>query len=288
MSTYLLAYTIGEFDFIEQKSKNGVQVRVYTPVGKTEQGEFALDVAVRCLDFYEEYFKIRFPLPKVDLIAIPDFDAGAMENWGLITYREIALLFDPQNSSSLAKQWIAMVVCHELAHQWFGNLVTMKWWDDLWLNEGFACFMQHFSVSHIMPELNIWEQFIPDYSNVLSLDSLHNSHPIQVPVNHPNEIAEIFDAISYKKGASVIRMLYNFIGNENFQKGMHHYLNKFAYKNTVTDDLWNSLEEASNQPIRSMMNSWVKKKGYPIINVTTRQDGSNRIISSDRVLKFLE
>lgn len=215
MSTYLVAIVVGEFEFIEGKTSEGLQVRVFTPVGKTEQGVFALDVATKAVPFYSGYFGIPYPLPKLDLIAIADFSAGAMENWGLVTYRESCLLVDPQNTSSLRKQWIGLVVAHEIAHMWFGNLVTMEWWTDLWLNEGFATFMEFLCIDNLFPEYNIWTQFVTDtYTPALALDALHNSHPIEVPVGNPSEIDEIFDEISYHKGASVIRMLHRYISNE--------------------------------------------------------------------------
>ena len=171
-------------------------------------------------------------------------------------------------------------MCHEVAHQWFGNLVTMEWWKELWLNEGFASFMQYLAVDRLLPEYHIWQQFITlAFTTALSLDALHSSHPIEVPVNHPSEIEEIFDQISYQKGASVIWMLYNYLGDGVFQKGMHAYLSKWAYKNAVTEDLWNSLEEASKRPVRSIMSTWTRQKGYPLIQVTSRQDGSSRVLT---------
>lgn len=277
MSTYLLAFIVGEFDFVEQKTSRGMPVRVYTPTGKSEQGRFALDVAVKALAYYEDYFKIDYPLPKMDLIAISDFCAGAMENWGLVTYRETALLIDEGNSSAHSKQWVSLVVCHELAHQWFGNLVTMEWWTHLWLNEGFASFMEYLATDHCHPKFDIWTQFVShDYMRGVELDALDNSHPIEVPVGHPDEIDEIFDAISYSKGASVIRMLHNWIGDECFRKGMHNYLTKFAYKNAFTEDLWEALEEASGKPVQKVMTSWTKQMGFPVIDVScsSRTDNS--------------
>jgi len=277
MSTYLLAFIVGEFDFVEDTDKDGVKVRVYTPLGKKEQGEFALDVAVKTLPFYKDYFNIAYPLPKIDLIAIPDFAAGAMENWGLVTYRETALLIDPANSSASTKQWVALVVGHELAHQWFGNLVTMEWWTHLWLNEGFASWIEYLCVDFCIPEFDIWTQFVTsDYMRALELDALNNSHPIEVPVGHPSEVDEIFDAISYSKGASVIRMLHDYIGDADFRKGMHEYLTKFQYKNAFTEDLWASLGEASGKPVNKVMTTWTKQMGFPMLTVEVidRKDDS--------------
>ncbi|XP_066305336.1 puromycin-sensitive aminopeptidase-like [Branchiostoma lanceolatum] len=279
MSTYLLAFVVGEYDYVEGKDADGVLVRVYTPVGKKEQGKFALEVAVKTLPFYKEYFKIPYPLPKIDLIAIADFAAGAMENWGLVTYRETALLIDPENSSSHAKQWVALVVGHELAHQWFGNLVTMEWWTHLWLNEGFASWIEYLCVDFCLPEYDIWTQFVStDYTGALKLDALKNSHPIEVPVGHPDEVDEIFDTISYSKGASVIRMLHDFIGDEDFRKGMNLYLTKFMYKNTFTEDLWASLGEASGRPVDKIMSTWTKQMGFPVLEVSAKQEGTSRVL----------
>ncbi|MBN3293815.1 PSA aminopeptidase, partial [Polypterus senegalus] len=272
MSTYLVAFVVGEYDFVEGKSSDGVLVRVYTPVGKAEQGRFALEVATKTLPFYKDYFNVPYPLPKIDLIAIADFAAGAMENWGLVTYRETALLIDPKNSCSSSRQWVALVVGHELAHQWFGNLVTMEWWTHLWLNEGFASWIEYLCVDHCFPEYDIWTQFVSaDYTRALDLDALDNSHPIEVSVGHPSEVDEIFDAISYSKGASVIRMLHDYIGDEDFRKGMNAYLLKFQHRNASTEDLWDCLEQSSGKPIAAVMSTWTKQMGFPIIFVDQEQ-----------------
>lgn len=278
MSTYLVAVVVGDFDYVEDKDSDGVLIRVYTPIGKSEQGKFALEVAKCALPYYKDYFQVAYPLPKMDLIAIADFSSGAMENWGLVTYRESCLLVDPDNTSAVRKQWIALVVGHELAHQWFGNLVTMEWWTHLWLNEGYASFVEFLCVEHLFPEYDIWTQFVTDtYIRALELDALNSSHPIEIPVGHPSEIDEIFDDISYNKGASVIRMLHNFIGDQDFRKGMNLYLTKHQYGNTFTEDLWAALEEASNKPVKDVMSTWTLQKGFPVITVekeTQNPDGS--------------
>ncbi|XP_051165800.1 puromycin-sensitive aminopeptidase [Leptopilina boulardi] len=287
MSTYLVAVVIGEFDYVENKTSDGVVVRVYTPIGKKEQGEFALEVATKVLPYYHNYFGISYPLPKMDLIAIADFSSGAMENWGLVTYRETCLLVDPQNTSTVRKQYIALVVGHELAHQWFGNLVTMEWWDDLWLNEGYASFVEFLCTEFLFPEYDIWTQFVTDiHTRALELDALRNSHPIQVPVGHPSEIDEIFDDISYCKGASVIRMLHSYIGDDDFRKGMKSYLTKYSYANAKTDDLWSSLEEVANKPVRSVMPTWTKQQGFPLVQVEQRRE-ENNVIVTFRQKRFL-
>lgn len=273
MSTYLLAFIVGDLEYIEGYTKNKVHVKIYTTPGKKEQGRFALDCAIKSLEFYEEYFDIKYPLPTLDMIAIPDFSSGAMENWGAITYRESALLVDEENSSLNNKQWVALVIAHELAHQWFGNLVTMRWWTHLWLNEGFASYIEYLAVNKLFPEWDIWTQFTThDLGVALRLDSLKNTHPIEVEVHHPEEIGEIFDEVSYSKGASIIRMLANYLGEENFRNGLRHYLKKHSYKNTETEDLWDSLEKISHKPVRKIMKNWTSKGGYPVLDVKIEKD----------------
>lgn len=268
MSTYLLAFIVGEFEYIEGKTKSGVLVRVFTTPGKKEQGRFALNVAIKSLEFYEDYFKIAYPLPVLDMIAIPDFAAGAMENWGAVTYRESTLLIDTEKSSVGNKQWVALVIAHELAHQWFGNLVTMEWWTHLWLNEGFASFIEFLAIDSIFPEWDIWTQFVSaEMGSALSLDALKNTHPIEVSVGHPAEISEIFDRVSYEKGASILRMLWKYLGEKDFRDGLRHYLKKHAYSNAKTEDLWQALEEVSGKPVGKIMKNWTSKPGHPLVRV---------------------
>ena len=272
MSTYLLAFIISELEYVEGKTKNNVKVRVYTTPGKKHKANFALDTALKALEYFNNYFKIPYPLPKLDLIAISDFESGAMENWGLVTYRETQLLFDEKESSIGVKQHATTTICHELAHQWFGNLVTMKWWDDLWLNEGFASWIEYKSSDYLHPEFDMWTQFITDEKiPALNLDTLNNTHPIEVKVINPGQINEIFDAISYNKGACVIRMLEEYLGDDIFREGLKYYLNKFKYGNAVTEDLWKSLEKVSKKPVRKLMHLWTQQPGYPIINATQKK-----------------
>ncbi|KAF8688813.1 hypothetical protein HU200_042141 [Digitaria exilis] len=266
MSTYLVAIVVGLLEYIEGVTPEGTKVRVYTQVGKSSQGKFALDVGVKSLHLYKDYFGTPYPLPKLDMVAIPDFAAGAMENYGLVTFREVALLFDEESSAESSKQSIAITVAHELAHQWFGNLVTLEWWTHLWLNEGFATWMSHLAVDSFFPQWNIWTQFLDDTTAGLKLDSLEESHPIEVEIHHASEVDEIFDAISYDKGASVIRMLQNYLGAERFQKALASYIRKFAYSNAKTEDLWAVLEEKSGEPVKNLMTTWTKQQGYPVIN----------------------
>eukprot|EP00298_Acanthocystis_sp_HF-20_P016068 c21365_g1_i1.p1 GENE.c21365_g1_i1~~c21365_g1_i1.p1 ORF type:complete len:865 (+),score=378.69 c21365_g1_i1:31-2595(+) len=284
MSTYLLAFVVGEFEYLEDKTKRNLPVRVWAPLGKKEEGSFALSVATQTLDFFTDYFQIEYPLPKMDMIAIPDFAAGAMENWGLVTYRNVLLLYNPQTTPTAAKQRIAYVVGHELAHQWFGNLVTMEWWTDLWLNEAFATWAGWDVVDHLFPDWKVWDQFlVNEYARGQDLDSLKSSHPIEVEVKIAEEVDEIFDAISYSKGASVLRMLVNWLGEENFQKGMRNYLNRHQYKNTLTVDLWKALSEGSNQNVSELMDGWTQQMGFPVVKVA--KDGNKILVSQTRYLK---
>ncbi|XP_009334713.2 aminopeptidase M1-like isoform X1 [Pyrus x bretschneideri] len=270
MSTYLVAVVVGLFDYVEDHTSDGVKVRVYCQVGKADQGKFALHVAVKTLELYKDYFAVPYLLPKLDMIAIPDFSSGAMENYGLVTYRETALLFDEKHSAAANKQRVATVVAHELAHQWFGNLVTMEWWTHLWLNEGFATWVSYLATDSLFPEWKIWTQFLDELTAGLKLDGLEESHPIEVEINHAAEVDEIFDAISYKKGASVIRMLQSYLGAEVFQRSLASYIKKHAYSNARTEDLWAALEEGSGEPVNELMNSWTQQKGYPVISVKVK------------------
>lgn len=269
MSTYLVAVVVGSFDYVEDFT-DGIKVRVYCQVGKANQGKFALHVAVKTLDLYKQYFGVPYELPKLDMIAIPDFAAGAMENYGLVTYRETALLYDDQHSSAVNKQRVASVVAHELAHQWFGNLVTMEWWTHLWLNEGFATWVSYLATDSLFPGWKVWTQFLDEYTEGLRLDGLAETHPIEVEINHAAEVDEIFDAISYRKGASVIRMLQSYLGAENFQRALAAYIKKHAFSNAKTEDLWAALEDESHQPVNKLMNSWTRQKGYPVVSVKVK------------------
>ena len=268
MSTYLLAFIVGDLVSVEADAADGTRVGIWTTPGKENQAQFALDTSVALLGYFNDYFGIPYPLPKLDHLAIPDFAAGAMENWGAITYRETALLVDPENSSAGTRQRVAEVVAHEMAHMWFGDLVTMEWWDDLWLNESFASWMGTKAVDWLFPDWEMWTQFVNmDTNRALSLDGLKNSHPIEQEVKNPAEVSQLFDAISYSKGASVIRMLEQFLGPETFRQGLNRYLSNNMYANARTQDLWSALEEESGQPVTSIMDSWVKQMGYPVLQV---------------------
>jgi len=280
MSTYLLYIGIGEFEFIEDKLDN-IKIRTATIPGKSHEGKFALDLTKKFLKYFQDYSQIPYPLPKLDLLAIPDFAAAAMENWGAITFREILLLFDPEKTSTRIKKRIAEVIAHELWHQWSGNLVTMKWWNDLWLNESFATYMAYKAVDHYFPEWNMWEDFIEgETEGAFNADSLKTTHPIEVKVKSPNEIEEIFDEISYGKGGSVLRMIESHLGEETFRKGVSNYLKKYQYKNAIASDLWNSLAKISNSPIKEIMESWISQAGHPILKL--KQQNERLILTQKR------
>lgn len=282
VSTYLIYLGVGEFEYLTGKIGK-TQISVITTKGNKSKGKFSLDLGKKLLTSYEKYFGIKYPLPKLDLIAVPDFAAGAMENWGAITFRETILLYDPKTSSTRTKQFIAEVISHEIAHMWFGNLVTMKWWNDLWLNESFATFMATKFVDKFYPEWDLWNQFVEDAMNVaMGLDSLKTTHPIDVKVNSPSEIREIFDAISYDKGGCVLRMLEHYVGEPNFQKGLKKYLSDFKYKNAKGQDLWDAIGKASKMPVTSMINTWLKQPGFPLVEIN--QDGNTLKLKQKRYL----
>tara|TARA_Y100000590_G_scaffold470731_1_gene668917 strand:+ start:3897 stop:6521 length:2625 start_codon:yes stop_codon:yes gene_type:complete len=276
MSTYLIAFVIGNLVSIQKKSTHGTMIRIWATPDKKDQCGFALETSLKLLDYFNEYFAIPYPLPKLDHIAIPDFAAGAMENWGAVTYREIALLITPNDSSVLAKQRVASIIAHEMAHMWFGDLVTMKWWNDLWLNESFASWMGDKAVNEIFPEWEVWTEFVSsDTNRGLALDGLANSHPIEQTVNNPSEIEELFDAISYSKGASIIRMLENYLGEDLFREGLRHYIKTHSYSNAETNHLWESLSLKSKKNVKSIMDSWTKQTGYPIIHTKFKRVNNN-------------
>ncbi|KAG0651145.1 Aminopeptidase 2 [Hyphodiscus hymeniophilus] len=286
MSTYLVAFIIGELNYIETKEFR-LPIRVYAPPSQDiEHGRFSLDLAARTLKFYEEKFDSQFPLPKMDMVAIPDFSAGAMENWGLITYRMVDLLFDEKTSGASTKERVAEVVQHELAHQWFGNLVTMDFWDGLWLNEGFATWMSWYSCNTFYPEWKVWESYVTDtLQSALSLDSLRSSHPVEVPVKRADEVNQIFDAISYSKGSCVLRMISKYVGEDVFMQGIRNYLKKHAYGNTQTGDLWAALSQASGKDIGKVMDIWTKHVGYPVVTVTENEKDNTIHVKQNRLLR---
>ena len=283
MSSYLLAFVIGELHKKTARTESGVEVNVWaTPAQNENTLDFALDIATRSIDFYDEYFGVKYPLPKSDHVALPDFSSGAMENWGLITYRESCLLADPELTPESSRRFIATVIAHELSHQWFGNLVTMQWWNDLWLNESFANMMEYVAIDALQPDWHMWEDFATnEVTAALRRDSLDGVQSVQADVNHPDEISTLFDpAIVYAKGGRLLVMARKLIGEEAFRAGLKSYFEKFAYKNTVGNDLWQELESASGQPIVNLMNAWISQPGLPVVSVSSSHDAT--ILSQER------
>merc|ERR1711962_408781 len=292
MSTYLVAMVVSDFVFRESEPlENGIPFRIWTRPEYYSQTEYAAKIGPEILQFYESYFNTSFPLPKQDMIAVPDFGAGAMENWGLIAYREYALLYEEGATSDAHKEYVADVIAHELAHQWFGDLVTMEWWTDLWLNEGFAAYTEFIGTDLVLPEAKFLDQFLPDSLwPALQLDSLLSSHPISIEVNDPVEINQIFDTISYKKGASVIRMMANYMGINTFNRGITNYLQGNAFGNANQDNLWEYLTDAAledgsflqENSIKDIMDTWTLQTGYPLISAS--RSGSSVTLTQARFL----
>ena len=283
MSTYLLYLGVGKF--IQEKSRHG-GTELYAayadrPTGKINT-EFSFDATRKVLDYYESYFGIPFQLPKLHNVAVPEFAYGAMENWGAITYREILLHVD-KDTSVRARKSVAHVIAHEIAHMWFGDLVTMKWWDDLWLNESFATFMDFKSTDRAYPEWKVWQDFVrTSTSGAMGRDALTKTHPIMAKVHDPEEIEELFDEISYGKGASILRMIEAYIGSENFKKGVARYLQKFRYSNASGHDLWSNLQEASGTDVSRIMEGWISQEGFPVVKASLA--GTNLVLEQERFL----
>ncbi|XP_061773355.1 aminopeptidase N-like [Nerophis ophidion] len=282
MSTYLLAFIVSDFDHIAD-TIDGVKIRIFARKSAitAKQGEYALQKTGPILKFFEKYYNSSYPLPKSDQIALPDFNAGAMENWGLITYRETALLYDKSFSSNSNKERIASIISHELAHMWFGNLVTLKWWNDLWLNEGFASYVEYLGANEVEPDWNVKDLIVlSDIHRVFAVDALASSHPLsskEEDIQKPAQISELFDAISYSKGASVLRMLSDFLTEEVFTMGLRTYLAEFEFGNAVYTDLWKHLQMAvdanktplPNNTVHNIMNTWVLQMGFPVVTINT-------------------
>jgi len=267
MSTYLVAFIVGPFEETATLDVDGVPLRIVFPVGKGHLTELALESGAFALRFFTKYFNIDYPGDKLDMAAIPDFAAGAMENLGLITYRMADLLIDPKEASLAEMQRIAEVVAHEIAHMWFGDLVTMEWWQGIWLNEAFATFMQILCTNEFRPQWKMWVSFGVDRDAALQIDGLHSTRPIEYEVVSPDDTRGMFDLLTYEKGGSVLRMLEQYLGADTFRDGIRHYLTKHSYANTVTNDLWDALEEISKQPVRDVMNTWILQGGHPLVTL---------------------
>ncbi|CAM8970525.1 unnamed protein product [Rhodiola kirilowii] len=262
MSTYLVAVVVGLFDYVEDHTSDGAKVRVYCPVGKSDYGTYALDVAVKSLEIYKKFFALPYALPKLDLIGIPQFAAGAMENWGLVTFKTGLLYTQPGFGNS---QIVASVIAHELGHQWTGDLVTMEWWTHLWLNEGFATWLSSYAVSRMLPDSNTSLTFTKSNAGTLRTDALPTSHPIEVPIHNASEINGIFDTITYNKGAAVLRMLQTYLSPRVFQRSLAAYVKQYSWSNANTEDLWAVLGKVSAMPVRQVMSPWTKQAGFPLI-----------------------
>ncbi|KIW37598.1 uncharacterized protein PV06_10241 [Exophiala oligosperma] len=278
MSTYLLAWAVGDFEYVEALttrtySAGKIPVRIYTTKGLVQHAQFALKDACDTLDLFSESFGVEYPLPKCDHLVVHDFISGAMENWGLITYKPTKILFDPVTADNRLMSKASYVVAHELAHQWFGNLVTMSGWNELWLNEGFATWAGYFAVDRLHPDWNIWGQFVDEaMEEAFALDSLDASHPIEVNFATESQARQMFDSISYCKGSSVIRMLASYLGEGIFLKGIAAYLESRLYGNATSDDLWRALSQTSGLDVGELMDSWIHRAGFPLVNVVPTLD----------------
>ncbi|XP_027211538.2 aminopeptidase N [Penaeus vannamei] len=293
MSTYLVAFVVSDFVQVNTTVNDKVLLRVWARQAAIDQAEYAMAVGPKILSYLEEYFNLSFPLPKLDMVALTDFSARGMENWGLTTYKETYLLYNGQVSTPESKMTVTEIISHELAHQWFGDLVTLAWWDDLWLNEGFASYVSFLGMDHAQPAWKIMETSIVIRLHVVfGLDSLESSHRISIPVSHPDEIAEVFDFISYYKGASIVRMMAHYLTEGTFRKGLNNYLRLFKYRNAVQDDLWNCLTMAAHEDgilpqdvtVKMIMDTWTLQKGYPVIQVIRSPNGSSATLTQERFL----
>lgn len=266
LSSYLVALAAGRFVSSPPGHTRGVEVRTWSPPEKAHLSAFGQDVAMNVLPRLEDYFAAPYAFGKLDQLGVPEFEAGAMENAGLVTYREVALLLDPATASLAVQKRVAEVVTHELAHQWFGNWVTMKWWDDLWLNEAFATWMAYKIVDPWRPEWRLWLDFDQGKSTALNLDALSSTHPVRSEVRNAAEATEAFDAITYEKGGAVLRMIEAFLGEVPFREGIRAYMRSHGRSNAVADDLWNALGEASKQPVTALANAWIRQSGFPLVH----------------------
>ncbi len=285
MSTYLVAFIVGEFEASDPVMVDHAPLRVWSVPGKKRLGGFAVDIGKFSLEHFSRYYAIPYPGDKLDLIAIPDFASGAMENLGAITFRETALLVDREKATRAELERVADVVAHENAHMWFGDLVTMKWWNGLWLNEAFATFMEMLAVDAWKPEWRRWDSFTVSRAAAMQVDGLKSTRPIEFPVERPEEAAGMFDVLTYEKGASVLRMLEQYLGDDAFRDGIRLYLRRHAYGNAETTDLWDALEESTQQPARSLMDTWIFQPGYPVISVE-KQGKSIRL--TQQIFRYLQ
>tara|TARA_B100000676_G_scaffold313341_1_gene393576 strand:+ start:8989 stop:11559 length:2571 start_codon:yes stop_codon:yes gene_type:complete len=284
MSTYLVAFIVGPFEATAPVDVDGVPLRIVHPIGKGHLTDYALEAGSYALRFFNDYYGIPYPGQKLDMVAVPDFAFGAMENLGCITYREVLLLVDKSRSTEPELLRVADVIAHEIAHMWFGDLVTMEWWNGIWLNEAFATFMATMCSDNFNPDWGRWNQFSLERSMAFDVDSLANTRPIEFEVLSPVDAEGMFDLLTYDKGGSVLRMLEQYLGEEEFKDGIAYYLNKHKYGNTETNDLWDAIEHVTQQPARRIMDSWIFQKGYPLVSASISDDGSTISLTQDRFL----
>jgi len=280
MSTYLVAFVVGPLEATDPVDVDGVPLRIFHVPGKGHLTEFGLDIGSFALRWFQDYYGIAYPSDKVDLLALPDFAAGAMENLGCITFRENLLLVDPDTSTHTEQETVADVVAHELAHMWFGDLVTMRWWNGIWLNEAFATFMEVAACDAFRPDWQRWTSFGLERSMAYETDSLESTRPVEYEVRSPDDCDGMFDVLTYQKGGALLRMLEQYLGDERFREGVSHYLRRHQYANTETNDLWDAIEETSGEPVRQMMDSWIWQPGYPL--VTASLDGGELVLTQQR------
>ncbi len=280
MSSYLVAFVVGPLDTTDWVDVDGVPIRIVHVPGKGGLTEFGLEVASFCLRWFQDYYGIPYPSEKVDLVALPDFAAGAMENLGCITFRENLLLVDPATATQNEKQLVADVVAHELAHMWFGDLVTMSWWNGIWLNEAFATFMEIAACDAFRPSWERWTSFALERSVAFDTDSLSATRPVEYEVQSPADCEGMFDVLTYQKGGALLRMLEQYLGVERFRAGVSHYLRTHAYANTETSDLWDAIEHTSGEPVRRIMDSWIWQPGFPIVSASI--DGDDLVLGQQR------
>ena len=280
MSPYLLAVIAGRLEESRTVDVDGIPLRVIHVPGRAHLTEFALEIGAFALRYLIDYYEIPYPGDKVDLVAIPDFAWGAMENFGAITFREKEILVDPERATQSELARVADVVAHELAHMWFGDLVTMKWWNGVWLNEAFATFMEMKCVDSFKPEWKRWLSFVTEHSgraDSMDIDALETTRPVEFTVTSPEEAESMFDALTYGKGAAVVRMLERFVGADAFRAGISQYLSTFAHGNAETDDLWDALQSISHLDVADLMEGWIRRGGYPIVSVTATDSGAQLV-----------
>ncbi|MEO7318319.1 MAG: M1 family metallopeptidase, partial [Chthoniobacteraceae bacterium] len=281
MVSYLVAFSAGEFDVLRDEV-DGIQLGVYFTEGKREMARYAMEATKKIVPYFNEYFGVKYPLPKLDQISFANTAAGGMENWGCIIYSDTAFLFDPKTSSHSAKERAFEVIAHEVAHQWFGDLVTMAWWDNLWLNEGFASWMGTKATDHFNSDWNIWTRAAGDKEHAMALDARATTHPIQQPVETEAQAGDAFDEITYQKGQSFIRMLESYLGEEKFREGIRSYMSRHKFGNTTTADLWIALAEVSGKPVREFAAGWTEQPGFPVVKIDATPDGDAVSLTQER------